>query len=649
MLFRCIALLLLTGMSYWSYAQDLDSLFNLQAFEEESDLQKVINKNVSVAAMKLSSRETPGIVSVITREEIENSGARDLVDMLKLVPGFDVLQDLQFVLGLSLRGSWANEGKVLVMIDGIQMNDLLYQNVALGNRFPISAVERIEIIRGPGSAIYGGSAEYGVINIITKAASELNGVEVYANAGAHADNLGRFNAGVMAAMQGKDLSWDASFFKGRAIISDGLYDDTYDLARESKAEPLNASVGLRYKGLSIRGLVDHFDSREPYSKVSFRSTNIDAKYEIALSPKLTLTPQFVYNNQVPWEYTLFEDGFDPTESTFEVEASRLFGQLNAQYNVSRKVNMNFGSVYFQDRSTDRLMDEKLLTLNNIAFYYQALFKHRLANATVGFRFEKNNRYDGAFVPRVALTKKIENVHFKLLYSKAFRAPALENVLLDTTGAKPEKSDVFEFELGYQFTPEMLLSINAFSISTRDIIIYGSEGGENEWYENYEKSGSRGIELVYSIRKKNWYSTLTYSYNHALNDNTVEKYNVPQTRDQFVGMAAHKVTMNTNFALTSNLRLNVGGVYSGKRYAYVAIDEDELVSEKIDPYVLVNLFLNYKPNSNFSIGAGVFDLLDERPSIPQAYKADGDTYSPIPGRSREFTLKLSYAIPFKKAQ
>lgn len=133
-------------------AQDLDSLFNLQVYTPESELQKVLNKNVSVSALKLSSRESPSIITVINRDEIRNSGARDLTDVLRLVPGFDVMQDLQFVLGLSLRGSWANEGKVLVMVDGVPFNELLYQTVAVGNRFPIDAIERIEIIRGPGSA-----------------------------------------------------------------------------------------------------------------------------------------------------------------------------------------------------------------------------------------------------------------------------------------------------------------------------------------------------------------------------------------------------------------------------------------------------------------------------------------------------------------
>src|SRR6187401_1647230 len=173
------------------YAQELDSLLNISAFTAESDLQKQLNQSTKVASgVALTTRETPGIITLITSEEIQNSGARDLTDVLRLVPGFDVLQDLQFVMGIGLRGSWANEGKVLVMMDGQPFNELLYQTVAIGNRFPVDAIERIEIIRGPGSAIYGGSAEYGVINIITKAAESLNGVAVYGTGGFHKDAIG---------------------------------------------------------------------------------------------------------------------------------------------------------------------------------------------------------------------------------------------------------------------------------------------------------------------------------------------------------------------------------------------------------------------------------------------------------------------------
>ena len=292
----------------------------------------------------------------------------------------------------------------------------------------------------------------------------------------------------------------------------------------------------------------------------------------------------------------------------------------------------------------------MLTLSNYALYAQALFKHRLANATVGFRYEKNNRYGGAFVPRLALTKKIENFHFKVLYSQAFRAPSLQNINIALDGEiKPEKSDVFELELGYQFTPEMLLAVNAFSISTRNVMIYSSEGEDetfNEWYENSRKSGSKGIEVVYSIRQKIWYDHLTYSFSQAIKDNSVEEYHVSQTDRQYVGFPVHKVTLNTNFNLTPKLTFNPTFIYASKRYAYTSVDADgNAISTSLDPYLLSNAFLNYRDLlPGLTVGVGVCDILNRKPAIPQAYNGG---YAPIPGRSREYVVKLSYQLNFAK--
>jgi outer membrane receptor for ferrienterochelin and colicin len=648
------ALLVLATTCYSLKAQNLDSLLNLNAFTEESELQKMLNKNVSVSSQNLTSRETPGIVSVVTAEEIQNSGARDMVDVLRLVPGFDVSQDLQFVMGISLRGSWANEGKVLVLMDGQPFNELLYQSVAVGNRFPVDAIERIEIIRGPGSARYGGSAEYGVINIITKAASTLNGVNVYGTAGFLSEATGRTNGGVMAASNGKKVSWDLSLFKGKSIISDHIYQDIWQssdpvrLSNATHADPLNVNAGIRYNGLSIRTMFDKFETSDPQSNVSFQNYSLDIQYKISVSDRLRLTPRIQYLNQIPWYY----DYPETPEADFEVRALRTLGQIDADYDISRKASVNFGALYFTDKSIDLSVDETMLSMNNVALYAQALLKHRLANATIGFRFEKNNKYDAAFVPRIALTKKIENLHFKVLYSASFRSPSLQNVQLDTTGAAPERSNVFEFEFGYQFTPEMLLALNAFHISTRDVIVYGSEGeGESfdEWYESYDKSGSKGLELVYSIRKKKWYSHLTYSFSQAISDNTVDKYVVPQTSKQYVGMAAHKVTLNTNIYLTPKLSFSPTFVFSGKRYAYTSVDENyEPMASALDPYFLANIFFNYRNLlPGLTAGAGAYDLFNERPGIPQAYNGGLGAYAPIPGRSREWVIKLSYQVNFKK--
>jgi outer membrane cobalamin receptor len=637
-----------------AFSQDLDSLMNLSAYTEESELQKVLNQNLTVSSAKaLTTRESPSIISLITAEEIQNMGARDLTDVLRMVPGFEVGQDLQFVLGIGLRGSWANEGKVLVMVDGQPFNELLYQGVAVGNRFPVDAIERIEIIRGPGSAIYGGSAEYGVINIITKAAEKLNGILLYGVGGFHSSATARTNGGISIAQNQKKISWDASFFKGKGIVSDGSLNDAFrdttvsDLAAVANADPMNISIGLRAGGFQLRTMYDQYKTSDPYSFIYFRNFFVDAKKDFKINEKFTLTPQVKYYNQIPWQYGFFEafeeDGtsYEAGEDYVKIRAERIFASLSGTYDVSRKVNLNFGALYFKDKATDMLdgqyFGSNTISFNNGGFFLQSLLKHRLANATIGFRYEKNNQYGDAFVPRLALTKKIENFHFKILYSQAFRAPAIENINLSLDGEiKPEKSQVFETEFGYQFTPEMLLAVNAFTLRTNDVIIYNST--ENS-YANFSRSGSKGIELVYSIRKTGWYSHLTYSYSQA-GRNTVDIYVVPQTDKQFIGLPSHKVTLNTNINLTRKITFNPSFISVGQRYGHTEPD----VVTKLDPYFLVNSFVNFRHIvTGLNAGFGVYDLLNEQPAIPQAYIGN---FAAVPGRSRELIVKLSYQLNFK---
>ena len=139
-------------------------------------LEELMNVNVTVASRTpMTNRESPGIVTVITQDEIKKTGANDLMEVLKLVPGFDFGVDIEGIVGIGIRGNWANEGKVLMLIDGIKLNEELYSTLQFGGHYPIEMINRIEIIRGPGSAIYGGNAEYAVINIITDLNSDFNG------------------------------------------------------------------------------------------------------------------------------------------------------------------------------------------------------------------------------------------------------------------------------------------------------------------------------------------------------------------------------------------------------------------------------------------------------------------------------------------
>jgi len=115
-------------------------------------------------------QEAPAIVSVITAEEIRNMGARNIIDVLRTVPGFDMTLPNNAVYQMNIRGmrSAAQNDNIKFMIDGHSMAALYGGSQTNFNSTPVANIKQIEIIRGPGSALYGTGAFLGVVNIITK-------------------------------------------------------------------------------------------------------------------------------------------------------------------------------------------------------------------------------------------------------------------------------------------------------------------------------------------------------------------------------------------------------------------------------------------------------------------------------------------------
>ncbi len=633
----------------------LDGLIELKATEKASALQEALNQGVEVSSKKaLNSRESPGIVSTITAEDIRHLGARDLMDVLQLVPGLEFGQDVEFQIGLSVRGNWANEGKVLMMIDGIEINETLYQTTQFGNRFPVDQIARIEIIRGPGSAIYGGTAEYGVVNIITKGNSRMDGVAIAGTYGQRIGSFARRNIGLTAGKKWGHWHVDAALFKGEGNRSDQDYASFYgsqvNLADGyAKMDPTHLNVGVKYKSASFRAIYDYYETTSSEYKVDYGFFTAQFKYEYKLMKKLTLTPQFTYINHLPWYYKHHFEDFATYE--YRVRGERYKANLSASYDISRKLNLIFGGEYFNDRAVDELEYENFgeginaIAYNNYSLFAQGLFQHRIANITLGARYDYHSAFGAAFVPRAALTKRIDNFHFKLLYSQAYRAPGIENLNL-TPDIKPEHSAVAELELGYQFTPEMLLSSNLFHIRTKDVIVYGFDvATDEESYLNYERMGTQGIEVEYKIKKSVWNASLSYSFYQALSDNTVETFQV-EGKDQLnLGAPAHKIGFIGSFRLGKSFFINPSLVHRSVRYTYTALDEDEnAVLGQLAANTQVNMYVHYDDLwvDGLTLGFGVYNLLDQDASLPQHY--DGG-FAPIPVKGREFALKLVYKLDF----
>lgn len=159
-------------------------------------LEDLMDINISIASLKPQNiSRAPSIVTIITDKEIREMGFLDIMELLRTVPGVDITKDGQFGrLVLAFRGT--NERRqVKILLNGHSLNRFRAGHSAgLLSNLPLKFVKRIEIIRGPGSALYGENAFVGVIDIITKDAEDIEGGELYAGFGSYNAKQGGFLA-----------------------------------------------------------------------------------------------------------------------------------------------------------------------------------------------------------------------------------------------------------------------------------------------------------------------------------------------------------------------------------------------------------------------------------------------------------------------
>jgi iron complex outermembrane recepter protein len=668
----CCLLLMIALLAPFAVAEDNDIL--------HMSLEDLLNIKVTVASKsELTLRETPGIVTIVTDEDIKKWGARDLVDVLRRVPGIDFAMDVQSVIGMGMRGFWGHEGKILLLWDGIQMNETLFATTQFGNRYPVNSIKRIEIIRGPGSAIYGGTAELGVINVITKSGADLQGMQaggmyrmmehhplpdfkqVYGLPG-HDQAYGSLDLSIGQKKDDYEYSVHGHVAKGPRsdLIYTDIYGDSYEMNVRSTLMPKHANFGFRYKNLRLRALLEKYHTEEPnyydyaYTgniPMDFSTYGFSAEYDLEFD-KLKLTPRYEYTRYYSWNNTETGDYFIDYGwySHWRTEKSTI--KLTGLYQPTDRFDIVAGGELNKDHGSDGGSPDSLLvdfdtdpethtkTVNysNIAFFLQGMTRTKIGNITLGARYEDHDEFGDKFVPRVALTKIIGDFHTKLLVSKAFRTPCIMNVR-NNPEIKTEETSVTEIEMGYRFNEKSLVMVNLFDIKIEDPIIYSNWG-----YENFDEVRNRGFELVYK-QDGDWGNVnLNYSY-YKNRKNEVIYYEVPDEEDLLIAFPAHKVNLYGTINLSKHFSLNPSLTYFSKRYGYDSVDENwylQIGEYKAD--VLADLFLNmcdvFTPGLTF--GLGVYDIFDIEYHYIQAYASSN---TPLPGTTREIGLRMSYDFDF----
>ncbi|MEZ5673589.1 MAG: TonB-dependent receptor plug domain-containing protein [Thiotrichaceae bacterium] len=145
-------------------------------FDVFDGLVKIKPVTIATGAEQSAAR-APSVTSVITAQDIEAIGATDLDEVLETVPGLHVIRSNPYRPLYTIRGIYSQYNpEVLVLINGIAISSVYSGDRGIGwGGMPVNAISRIEVIRGPGSAVYGADAFAGVINIITKTADDIEG------------------------------------------------------------------------------------------------------------------------------------------------------------------------------------------------------------------------------------------------------------------------------------------------------------------------------------------------------------------------------------------------------------------------------------------------------------------------------------------
>src|SRR3984893_507252 len=186
----CIAACVIFALPAWPQQETPDL-----ADRSLEDLMNIEVTSVSKKEQKLS--RTAAAIFVITQEDIRRSGATNIPDLLRIVPGLDVAQVNSSTWAISSRGfndQFAN--KLLVLMDGRTVYSPLFSGVFWDvQQVPLAIIERIEVIRGPGAAVWGANAVNGVINITTKRASDAQGGLISGGGGTYDQGFGTVQFG----------------------------------------------------------------------------------------------------------------------------------------------------------------------------------------------------------------------------------------------------------------------------------------------------------------------------------------------------------------------------------------------------------------------------------------------------------------------
>lgn len=488
----------------------------------------------SAAKREQKTSEAPSSVTVVTSQDVRAHGWRTLTELLRSVPGIYVTNTRTYgsvgVRGFERSGDFG--GRMLLLVNGHRMNDPLYDSAATVEDFilDMDLIDRVEIVRGPGSTLYGTNAFFAVINVITKRAEQFDGFEASGEIGTFDAARGRLTFGTRGD-DGSETVLSATGFtsdgKGEVFMP-RLVDDPvgFDgILRGGDGETATRYMGShRRGGLTVEGFYVGRDKDTPpsYGTVYYLPRHtfdarafVEARYEHALSADATLAARLYYD----WYKYVGTYEYDYGDPEFLVnkdfsQSESVGGELQLSWKPAAGHSATAGFEY-RDNYRQLMQNYDLnpaytwLDIDPatqiLGLYLQDEYRpsDRLG-VTAGVRYDHYDSFGESVSPRLALVYGLAPATtVKLLYGEAFRAPNANEFYYEEEGAvkrnpdlKPEEIVTYEAVLERQFGANWRGSLAGFLNRATDMIdqLYDDSDGMYYFDNSSDDIEARGFEL-----------------------------------------------------------------------------------------------------------------------------------------------------------
>ncbi|HPC96090.1 MAG TPA: TonB-dependent receptor [Sedimentisphaerales bacterium] len=659
---RLIAGWLLLGACVTQAAapEDETSLFDMSL----EDLMTVeIDTVYSASKHTQKVSEAPSSVTIISAEEIRKYGYRTLAEVLRSVPGFYINNDRNYdylgVRGFRRPGDY--DTRILLLVDGFRINENIGDSPLFGTQFllDVDLIERVEVIRGPGSSLYGSNALLAVINVITKNGKALHGLEMSGEVASYDTQKGRLSYGevfgnglnlLVSATKGGGDGPELYFqeFDDPATANGLVRNDDSDfhnlllrasfgdfglIAAHTAAEkgiptaPWDAVFGdhrtRTYDDTTLLGLIYEHEISDKLSvkaQTAYHHYNYDGRYVYDYSEDET--PYLVVNKDF-YKGRWWDSELQVTTRPFEKHILTAGGEF--RYNI-RQDQANWDEeVYLDDSRHSR----------NWGLYIQDEFRV-LDDVTLvaGVRYDHYSTFGGSTNPRLAMIYDVsEQTTLKLLYGRAFRAPNAYELYYHDGGYSqkapleldPETIDTYEIVLERALASNLNATLNGFYYVMDDLIGQYTDPDDGLLvFRNIEEVEARGVELALAGRWENGLGVRTsYSYVEAENKDTEET---------LVDSPRHLAKLNLIAPVVKDT------LFAGLEIQYNGRSRT-LAGEQADDFLLTNLALTYtSPSKRLEIAAGLYNLFD----VDYSYPAFGEhRQDQIEQDGRTFRIRLLY--------